>query len=266
MCGMRWKNKKVGEKSMKKAFTVLELVVVMILLTMFGAMIFFTNTNLINFAQIRMTRMLNTSNALITSMAQVAHIANTSKVYTSSTGTTMLWYWDPNTSTLSHINAAYVKNIKTATNFYIVDVDLQQMSNVPLCTDEQGNIGICHEKQTRTATVDQLYIRRFITDYPALIKVDGNKLYFSAPFTDIWDPFNQVWVPCTSGVRTEAVGPNNGTNAYLGTLIGIQDTVIGKDKVCKSMIVSGISQGHYYVLPALKYQNTSTTYAIILQR
>jgi len=128
----------------------------------------------------------------------------------------------------------------------------------------------CFGKQTGTASVTKLTIRRFVTSYPVVQLVDKNKVVFTAPFDKIWNQFTQSWVSCTTQVQTEVINDNPKFPDSTKATVQGEDTIEiktnpGSITACKSITVSSeISPPYYFILPAVSYE-TATTGAVVVR-
>jgi len=139
----------------------------------------------------------------------LTHLNNILAIEPVKTGSTVyLYYYNTKTQEVAYTNTKYITDITISPEFITATIDTHLLEGLPLCIDSQGKTVECFGKQTGTASVNKLTIRRFVTSYPVVQLVDKNKVVFTAPFDKIWNQFTQSWVSCTTPVQTEVINDN----------------------------------------------------------
>ena len=259
---------------MKKAFTTIEVVMVLLLLSAISGLVLLNNNAIINFAQFRMIKQMNMTKTIYSVFGDLTHLSNIINIQPTKTSSTVyLYYYNTKTHDVTYTNTKYITDIEITPEFITATIDTHLLEGLPLCIDSHGKAVECFGKQTGTATVTKLTIRRFVSDFPVVksVDADNNKIWFTAPFNKIWDQFSQTWVDCTTQVKTEATNNSFGTPvADIAYLRGTDTTQIKTgDKTitaCKSITITrpaSITHSLYIILPAVSYE-TATTGAVVV--
>jgi len=256
---------------MKKVFTTIEVVMVLLLLSAISGLVLLNNNAIINFAQFRMIKQMNMTKTIYAVFGDLTHLNNILAIEPVKTGSTVyLYYYNTKTQEVAYTNTKYITDITISPEFITATIDTHLLEGLPLCIDSHGKAVECFGKQTGTASVNKLTIRRFVTSYPVVQLVDKNKVVFTAPFDKIWNQFTQSWESCTTPVQTEVINDNpKFPESAKATLQGADTIEIktntGSITACKSITVSSeISPPYYFILPAVSYE-TATTGAVVVR-
>lgn len=258
---------------MKKVFTTIEVVIVLLLLSAISGLVLLNNNAIINFAQFRMIKQMNMTKTIYAVFGDLTHLNNILAIEPVKTGSTVyLYYYNTKTQKVAYTNTKYITDIDIGSEFITATIDTHLLEGLPLCVNEQGKAVECFGDKTGTATVSKLTIRRFVSSYPVVQSVSSNKIEFTAPFTKIWDQFSQSWVSCTTPVKTEAISQN--PQSPVSDVVTLQggDTLqikIGDitTTACRSITINkptSFPSSYYFVLPAVSY-DTATTGAVIVR-
>ncbi len=257
---------------MKKVFTTIEVVMVLLLLSAISGLVLLNNNAIINFAQFRMIKQMNMTKTIYAVFGDLTHLNNILAIEPVKTGSTVyLYYYNTKDNQVAYTNTKYITDIDIGSEFITATIDTHLLEGLPLCVNEQGKAVECFGDKTGTATVSKLTIRRFVTSYPVVQSVSNNKIEFTAPFTKIWDQFSQSWVSCTTPVKTEAISQN--PQSPVSDVVTLQggDTLqikIGDitTTACRSITINkptSFPSSYYFVLPAVSY-DTATTGAVMV--
>jgi len=258
---------------MKRLFTTIEVVMVLLLLSAISGLVLLNNNAIINFTQFRMTKQLNMTKTIYAVFGDLTHLNNVLGIEPTKTGSTVyLYYYNTKSGQTAYTNTQYVTDIDIGPEFITATIDTHLLEGLPLCVNEQGKTVECFGDKTSTATVSKLTIRRFVSSYPVVQSVIGNRVSFTAPFTQIWDQFSQSWVSCTTPVKTEAI--NTDPMSPISDVVILQGTDTLQIKVgnvtttaCKSITVNkpaSLPSSYYFILPAVSYE-TATTGAVVVR-
>lgn len=258
---------------MKRLFTTIEVVMVLLLLSAISGLVLLNNNAIINFTQFRMTKQLNMTKTIYAVFGDLTHLNNVLGIEPTKTGSTVyLYYYNTKSGQTAYTNTQYVTDIDIGPEFITATVDTRLLEGLPLCVNAQGKTVECFGDTTGTATVSKLTIRRFVSSYPVVQSVTGNRVSFTAPFTQIWDQFSQSWVSCTTPVKTEAISTDS--KSPVSDVVTLQGTDTLQIKVgnvtttaCKSIRVTkpaSLPSSYYFILPAVSYE-TATTGAVVVR-
>lgn len=254
------------QRHLNKAFTMVEFVLVLVLLGAISGLVLLNNNAIINFAQYRMIKQVNLTKTLYSTFGELTHLSNILNIEPVQTGTHVsLYYYNTKSSTISYVNTQYVQSVSIGKDFVTATIDMGLLQGLPMCYDTGGRLVDCIANVAQTPTLNKLYIRRFITDYPVIQSVNNHVVTFSAPFEEIWDQFNYRVVPCTTPVQTEVAPKSGGEQAYITTLTGGGTVKLPNGKTaCKTLTIgSNAKVGDFALIPAV-FVNTTTVNAMII--